>query len=119
VHSLVNNTDVYYFPAYELVIDDLRDYRFYAEDMVHPNYAATNYVWEKFISTAIDESASELMKEINIINAARNHTPFNPGSQQHKAFLKANLERSLDLAAKYPAMNFQKEIEYFSDRQNK
>jgi len=50
VHSLVaNDSNSYYFPAYEIVIDDLRDYRFYSEDMVHPNYHATEYVWEKFL----------------------------------------------------------------------
>ena len=63
VHQLVEkNTDCFYFPAYELVIDDLRDYRFFAEDMVHPNYAATNYVWEKFIATCIDDPSQQLMK---------------------------------------------------------
>ena len=51
------------------MIDDLRDYRFFAEDMVHPNYAATNYVWEKFVLTCIDEPSQQIMKQINEINA--------------------------------------------------
>lgn len=86
VHALVNDEDVFYFPAYELVIDDLRDYRFYAEDMVHPNYAATNYVWEKFIATVIDEASRQLMKEIAVVVSAKNHKPFNPASGQHQQF---------------------------------
>lgn len=113
VHALVNNDNIFYFPAYELIIDDLRDYRFYAEDMVHPNYAATQYVWEKFVATAIDESSQELIKEINIINAARNHKPFNPGSKQHKIFLQTHLEKAQSLAVQYPYINLEKEIEYF------
>ena len=71
VHSLTNVEDVFYFPAYELVIDDLRDYRFFAEDMAHPNYAATNYVWEKFTGTCIDEPSQQLMKDIAVIMAAK------------------------------------------------
>ncbi|UEG48909.1 GSCFA domain-containing protein [Ferruginibacter lapsinanis] len=115
VHRLVDsNEKVFYFPAYELVIDDLRDYRFYAEDMVHPNYAATNYVWEKFIATCIDESSQQLMKEINVINAARNHKPFNPTSKQHEKFLKANLEKVEQLSKQNSYINFDDEKKYFS-----
>lgn len=114
VHSMVDNhEDVFYFPAYELVIDDLRDYRFYAEDMVHPNYMATNYVWEKFTAACIDVSAQQLMKEINILNAAKAHRPFNPDSKQHQHFVAQNLERTLSLQAKYGYIDFSKEIDFF------
>ena len=92
-HAVDNHEQVFYFPAYELVIDDLRDYRFYAEDLVHPNYAATNYVWKKFIATCIDEPTQELMKEINELNAARSHKAFNATSEAHKKFLKSNYKR--------------------------
>ena len=109
VHSLTNDIDVFYFPAYELVIDDLRDYRFYAEDMVHPNYAATNYVWEKFIATCIDEPSQQLMKEISVIVAAKNHKAFNPTSEQHKKFLQTNLEKVERLQQQYPYINFNDE----------
>ena len=114
VQQLVDFNDTFYFPAYELVIDDLRDYRFYAEDMVHPNYAATNYVWKKFIATCIDEHSQELMKEINSINAAKSHKPFNPASEQHKKFLHINLERVKKLQKQYPYVNFEEEIDYFN-----
>ena len=115
VHQLrEKNGNTFYFPAYELVIDDLRDYRFYAEDMVHPNYAATNYVWEKFITTCIDEPAQQLMRVINEINAAKNHKPFNPPSDAHKKFLKINLEKVKKLEQQYPYINFEEEQKYFN-----
>jgi len=113
VQELVQLSNTFYFPAYELVMDDLRDYRFYAEDMVHPNYAATNYVWKKFVATCIDEPSQELMKEINIVNAAKNHKPFNPTSEQHKKFLQVNLERVKKLAQQFPYINFEEEIDHF------
>lgn len=114
VHQLVEKNEAcYYFPAYELIIDDLRDYRFFAEDMVHPNYAATNYVWEKFIATCIDEPSQQLMKEIAVIAAAKNHKPFNPTSEQHKKFLQTNLEKVKKLQLQFPYINFKEEAAYF------
>ncbi len=113
VHSLVNDKDIFYFPAYELVIDDLRDYRFFAEDFAHPNYTATNYVWEKFIATAIDEPSQKLMTAINEINAAKNHKPFNPTSEAHKTFLNTYLAKTNQLQKEYPYINFNEELEYF------
>ncbi len=114
VHQLTDaNENIFYFPAYELVMDDLRDYRFYAEDMVHPNYAATNYVWEKFVATCIDEPTHKLMKEINSVNAAKNHKPFHPGSEQHKNFLQTNLAKVIQLNKQYPYINFEEELIYF------
>ena len=114
VHQLAEkNTNCFYFPAYELIIDDLRDYRFFAEDMVHPNYAATNYVWEKFIATCIDESSQVLMKDIAVVVAAKNHKPFNPTSQQHKIFLQTNLEKVKKLQQKFSYLNLDEEAAYF------
>ena len=114
VHQLVEkNNNCFYFPAYEFIIDDLRDYRFYAEDMVHPNYAATNYVWEKFIATCIDESSQQLMKEIAIIVSAKNHKPFNPTSEQHKKFLQTNLEKVKKIQQQFPYINFEEERKFF------
>ncbi len=115
VHELTNNDNVFYFPAYELVIDDLRDYRFFAEDLVHPNYTATNYVWEKFVPCVIDEASLQIMKEINEINAAVNHKPFNPTSLSHKKFIQTNFEKVLTLSQKYSYLDFTKELNYFSE----
>ena len=114
VHSLVDKEkNAFYFPAYELVIDDLRDYRFYAEDLVHPNYAATNYVWEKFVTTCIDAPSQKLMALINTINAAKAHKPFNPGSSLHKEFLRLHLEKVEALSELYPYLNLEEEKAYF------
>ena len=114
VHELTNELNCFYFPAYELIIDDLRDYRFFAEDLVHPNYAATNYVWEKFCAALIDEPSKLLMKEINELNAAMSHKPFNKSSAAHKNFLQINLEKTKSLANKFVYINFKEMLEYFS-----
>ncbi|MFM6924287.1 MAG: GSCFA domain-containing protein, partial [Ferruginibacter sp.] len=118
VHLLTEkNNGCFYFPAYELIIDDLRDYRFFAEDMVHPNYTATNYVWEKFIATCIDEPSQQLMKEIAVIVAARNHKPFNPTSEQHKRFLQTNLEKVKKLQQQFSYINLEEEAVFFNCKQ--
>ena len=113
VHEITNDTNSFYFPAYELIIDDLRDYRFFAEDLVHPNYAATNYVWEKFVHSVIDESSKQIMKEINEINAAVNHKAFNPSSISHKKFMQINFEKVVILSQKYPHLDLFNELRFF------
>ncbi len=119
VHSLTNeNNSVYYFPAYELIIDDLRDYRFFAEDMVHPNYAATNYVWEKFNAACIHPEAQLLMREIGIVKAARNHKPFNLDSQEHKKFCQINIDKASAIQIKYDYIDFSEEINFFQGKLN-
>ena len=115
MHHLVDkNSNCFYFPAYELIIDDLRDYRFFAEDMVHPNYAATHYVWEKFIESCIDEPSQRLMKEIAVIVAAKNHKPFNPNSEQHKKFLNTNLEKVKKIQEQCPYVDLKEEAAFFA-----
>ncbi|RYY72084.1 MAG: GSCFA domain-containing protein [Chitinophagaceae bacterium] len=115
VHHMVDKFEgLHYFPAYELVMDDLRDYRFFAEDMVHPNYAATNYVWEKFVKACIDEPSQLLMKDIQGINAAVNHKAFNPASEAHKKFLQSNARHLEQLAAAHDYIDFSKEKSFFS-----
>lgn len=114
VHHLVDKFEqLYYFPAYELVIDDLRDYRFYAEDLVHPNYQATQYVWEKFTEACIDPAAHPMMKEIASIQLAVKHRPFNPETAMHKKFLEQNLQKATTLQAQYPYLDLQQEISFF------
>lgn len=115
VHQVTDYNKTIYFPSYELVIDDLRDYRFFAEDMAHPNYAATNYVWEKFCTACIDEPSRELMKAIAGIMQARNHKPFNPSSDQHKKFLQDQLEKIRTLKESYPYLNFGEESLFFEN----
>ncbi|MDQ6609745.1 MAG: GSCFA domain-containing protein [Bacteroidota bacterium] len=115
VHQLVDKFDkLYYFPAYELVIDDLRDYRFYAEDLVHPNYFATQYVWEKLVGACMDEKTKAIMEEIHSINLAFQHKPFNSSSDQHKKFLQSYYQKTKILQEQYPYLNFASELEYFT-----
>ena len=115
VHALMDKFDrVYYFPAYELVIDDLRDYRFYAEDLVHPNYLATEYVWKKFVDACIDEKSRGLIDQIHSINLAYQHKPFNPSSEQHIKFLNSYFEKTTLLKRQHRYLDFEKELNYFS-----
>jgi hypothetical protein len=116
VHDLVESLPaVSYFPAYELIIDDLRDHRFYAEDLVHPNYQATAYVWEKFAEASISGASREAMKEIDKITAAIQHRPLHPHSQAHVAFRKKYLQMAFSLSQRFPDLDFSREIEAFTD----
>jgi hypothetical protein len=114
VHQLVEKFDnLYYFPAYELVIDDLRDYRFYAEDLVHPNYQATQYVWQKFTEACMSEETRGLMKEIAEINLAYQHKPFNALTSHHHKFLASYYAKTKSLQSKHPYLDFVNELAYF------
>lgn len=77
-----------YFPSYEIMMDDLRDYRFYNSDMIHPNETAVDYIWEQFKHVWIQENTFSIMKEVETIQKGLAHKPFNPDSEQHKAFLQ-------------------------------
>ena len=102
VHHLVDKFDrLFYFPAYELVIDDLRDYRFYAEDLVHPNYFATQYVWEKMVDACMDDRTKALITEIHSINLAFQHKPFNENAAAHRAFKQKYFRLVSDLQQKF------------------
>jgi GSCFA family len=115
VHDIVSKSEsVFYFPAYELVIDVLRDYRFYDIDLVHPNYPATEFVLEKFTEACIDESSQKLMKEIKTIAIARKHKAFQPETNAHKQFLSSHFDKTKSIQQKYPFLNFTDELNYFS-----
>jgi len=114
VHHLLNKFEkISYFPAYELVIDVLRDYRFYDADLIHPNYMATEFVLEKFAESFIDPESVKLMEEVKRIVIARKHKAFQPTSNAHKAFLRSHLEKTKELQLRYPFIDFTKEIAYF------
>jgi len=106
---------VAYFPAYELVIDDLRDHRFYMEDMVHPNHLATEYVWEHFTAAWVEPQAREAMKEVARLRTAMAHRPLHPGTPAHAAFRKTHLALAHDLAARLPWVDLSREMAYFQD----
>lgn len=105
---------IHYFPAYEIMMDDLRDYRFYNLDMVHPSPLAVEYIWEKFYRTYIDKKAYVVMMQVDEIAAAHGHRPRNPNSEGHRTFLKKNLVKVTQLKAAYPDLDFEKEIAYFN-----
>ena len=115
VHYMVNKFDtVSYFPAYELVIDVLRDYRFYDEDLAHPNYMATEFVLEKFSGSCIDEFSQQLMQDMKRIIIARKHKAFQPETKAHREFLVNYFEKVKILQEEYPFLDLKEELIYFS-----
>ncbi len=80
--------DVHYFPAYELLLDDLRDYRFYKSDLIHPSEEAESYIWEKFLATWLNEPTQNFIEKWGKIKNALNHKAFHPSTPTHQAFLK-------------------------------
>ena len=114
VHEIVENSkQTAYFPSYEYVIDDLRDYRFYAEDLVHPNYAASNYVWEKWVETYMNEETQGIMKQVAELQLAMQHKPFFAGSSQHKEFLQHCLTKTERLLSLYPYLSLHDQVQFF------
>lgn len=107
VHNIVEATQkVHYFPAYEILMDELRDYRFYAEDMVHPNETAINYIWKNFIETWVTSEAEKVMKQVDTIQKGLSHRPFHENSAAHQKFL-LDLDRKIqNLQESYPEIRF-------------
>ncbi len=97
---------LFYFPSYEIMMDELRDYRFYEGDMVHPNQIAIDYIWEKFKEVWISEKALSIMDEVDAIQKGLHHRPFNPSSERHQDFLKSLEEKITYLQQKYPFIDF-------------
>lgn len=107
LHPALENTgNCHYFPSYEIVMDELRDYRFYAPDMIHPNQTAIDYIWEKFVSCWISENAFADMSEVDAIRKALAHKPFNPDSEQYKKFVSSIENRIQKLRERLPLLNF-------------
>ena len=105
-HSIVEKSDACgYFPAYEIMMDELRDYRFYAEDRVHPSQEAIDYIWDKFSETYFDDSTKTFLQKWKGIQSAIEHRPFHPESKQHQAFLQKtirelrSMENTVDVSA--------------------
>lgn len=92
---------VEYFPAYEIVNDELRDYRFYREDMLHPTDQAVEYIWERFAETYFSEATNKFLEEWRPIKAALGHRPFNPDSEEYKEFLSKAKEKAERLLSRY------------------
>ena len=95
-----------YFPAYEIIMDELRDYRFYEEDMLHVNKQAVDYIWEKFSESFISPSAFPVLKEIMAIKRGTEHRPFNPSTEQYRHFLTKILGRIAAVESLVPSADF-------------
>ncbi|WP_313804293.1 GSCFA domain-containing protein [Flavobacterium sp.] len=109
IHTMINNqSSINYFPSYEIMMDELRDYRFYAEDMLHPNKIAIDYIWERFYEFGIASDCFALMKEVEAIQKSLEHRPFNSQSEEFQKFsevLSSKIER---LTEKLPHITFTK-----------
>lgn len=108
-----------YFPAYELLMDELRDYRFYADDMVHPSQVAVDYIWQKFTETFFDKDTLTMMKSVNEIKKMLNHRPLHPESAGYAKFLHQIVLKIETLSEKYPYFEFEKEKELCLTRLNR
>lgn len=105
-----------YFPAYEIMMDELRDYRFYAADMLHPNEVAVDYIFEKFSKVMISEESAILSKDVLKILQAAGHRPFNSASEEYRKFLLYNLREIDRLTKNFPFLNLEKEKVHFADQ---
>ncbi len=93
-----------YFPAYEIINDELRDYRFYKEDMLHPSAQAVEYIWERFSACFLSEETHRFIAEWRPLKEAFGHKPFNPDSSEYKEFIAATRRKADAMAEKYPNM---------------
>jgi hypothetical protein len=102
-----------YFPAYELVMDDLRDYRFYNDDMLHPSISAINYIWESFAGCYMDNNTINTWKEVVKITKAFNHRFLSDSDIKKKYFAEKILKQISDLKIKIPSIDFSIEENHF------
>ena len=105
--------DCFYFPSYELLLDDLRDYRFYESDLLHPNKPATDYIWQKFTETFFTSNCLNSMAEIDRLNKARHHKVRNPDSEQAQKFFHSQLKKIETMQNKYPFLDIKSDYNYF------
>ncbi len=105
--------NVHYFPAYELLIDDLRDYRFYAADLSHPNDLALDYIWNKFSQSFFRPATARLCSEIEKLKRAVEHRPLHPQSRIHRRFLQQQAAQCRSLAELHPELDFSAELAFF------
>jgi lysophospholipase L1-like esterase len=107
IHGVINaRSNIYYFPSYEIMMDELRDYRFYSEDMIHPNTTAINYIWQKFTDIWFSDEALATMKEIDVIQKGMLHKPFQENTNQHQQFLKNLAVKKAKIQEQFSFINF-------------
>ncbi len=108
--------NVFYFPAYEILIDDLRDYRFYAEDMTHPSPLAVKYIQDVFASHYFNKETTEIYSQMLKIRMALNHRPKSPASEEYNSFLTQNIDKLQSIQDKYPYFRIDKITQVFKDK---
>ncbi|MBT8265239.1 MAG: GSCFA domain-containing protein [Bacteroidia bacterium] len=107
LHTIIEPRDhIYYFPSYELVMDELRDYRFFAEDMIHPNDLAISYIWEKFTATWMTDETHDVMDVIDEVQKGLDHKPFHPESEQHQLFLNRLKTKQAKISSQFSHIVF-------------
>ena len=104
--SRAQSRGVSYFCSYEIMMDDLRNYRFYSIDMVHPNQLAIDYIWSRFKEVWFNSSMNDTMKKVTVIQNGMAHKPFNPTSEKHQQFLKQLEDKKTALLTGFPFMKF-------------
>jgi len=112
--KMYEDENMYYFPAYEIQHDDLRDYRFYDSDMVHPSKDATDYIFEYFKTAFIRTETAVTTKQIETIIRAYNHRPFNTDTESYQTFKTNTLAQIKTILDRFPQLNFEEEISYFA-----
>ncbi|MGY5846449.1 GSCFA domain-containing protein [Salegentibacter sp. HM20] len=109
LHDFLNSTPgdkISYFPAYEIMMDELRDYRFYAEDMIHPSAQAIDYIWERFSESYFSEACRTILPEVDSVRKGLAHRPFDEDSEAHKKFLQKLQQKISKLQERYPHLQF-------------
>ena len=104
--SIIHHPSSLYFPSYEIVMDELRDYRFYNADMLHPNQLAVDYIWERFSETYFESATLSIMKEVELIQKGLTHRPFNPNTESHQKFVTQLQLKIESLKVKCPTIQF-------------
>lgn len=105
-----------YFPSYEIVMDELRDYRYYGEDMIHPSGVAVDYIWEKIQGAFFNASTVSFSQRVTSVVSAAAHRPKNPDSEQYRLFCKKNLDEIAAICDMYPTLDMEKEKEFFMSK---
>ncbi len=106
IHKVLGSQS-YYFPSYEIMMDELRDYRFYNQDLLHPSPLAVDYIWERFKNVWIADASEKVMTEVDVIQKGLQHKPFNPNSTAHLKFVQQLIERQMVLSNQYPSIKFE------------
>jgi hypothetical protein len=115
VNELQNKfQQLHYFPAYEIMMDDLRDYRFYDEDMAHPNTMAVDYIWQRFCEATMVDDAASFINEYDAIRQAKAHRVINKTSNSTIAFIKQSIDKTKELQARYPLVKLSDDLAYFN-----